>query len=396
MEKTLGIAVIGMGQRGMNCHARNFVEYGAGRVNMVGVCDSNPDNLAEARRRYPDARASADYREAIDQPEVDVAVVASPNFLHAEQATFALDRGKHTFCEKPLATTFPGCRSILDAARRSGKVLEVGFVMRYAALFAKLKELIAAGEIGEPLLFDWRVHYRGGLHYFRTWHRLKRYSGGLNVEKACHDYDVLNWCFGQLPKRVVMWSGLNKFLPEKARGRECAACPDPCEDYLLIARTVWTRNTPDGLADDGTASSHCFYSSTKDVGDHYVGLMEYESGLRGTVQLCFYPSSPYGRQFQFIGSRGEILGNAHDRIIELHRRAKGSRPVKFDLSAESQGKHYGGDQRQVEAFLRAVQENRESLATGLDGLRSVAVGLAMEKSIEEDRPVRLDEIMNPS
>ena len=391
MDKTLGIAVIGMGQRGMNCHARNFVEYGGGAVRIAGVCDSNPGNLAEARQRYPDARAGADYREIIDHPDVDVAVIASPNFLHAEQAAFALDRGKHVLCEKPMATTFEGCRAILEAARRSGKVLEVGFVMRYAPLFAKIKELIASGEIGEPLLFDWRVHYRGGIHYFRTWHRLKKFSGGLNVEKACHDYDVLNWYFGQLPRRVVMWSGLNKFLPEKARGQDCATCPDPCEDHTLIARTRWTRNTPDGLIDDGTTAAHCFYNSTKDVGDHYVGLMEYESGLRSTVQLCFYPSSPYGRQFQIIGDKGEIIGNGHDRVIELHRRAKKSTPLKIDLNTEPRGGHYGGDRRQVESFLGAILGGRESLVTGMDGLRAVAVGLAMEKSIEEDRPATLDE-----
>ncbi|MCX7016735.1 MAG: Gfo/Idh/MocA family oxidoreductase [Candidatus Sumerlaeota bacterium] len=188
--------------------------------------------------------------------------------------------------------------------------------MRYALLFAKLRELIASGEIGEPLLFDWRAYYRGGLHYFRTWRRLKRFDGGLNVEKACQDYDILDWCFGQLPARVVMWSGLNKFVPERARGQDCATCPDPCEDHLLVARTRWTMTTPDGQTDDGTTFSHCFYNSTKDAGDHYIGLMEYESGLRGTVQLCFCPSSSYGRQFQFIGGKGEILGNAHDRIYD--------------------------------------------------------------------------------
>jgi len=395
MGKTLGVAVIGMGQRGMNCHAKNFVAYSGGAVRIVGICDSNPKNLAEGRQRYPEAHATGDYREVIDHPGVDVAVIASPNFLHGEQATFALDKGKHTFCEKPMATTYDGCRAILAAARRSGKVLEVGFVMRYSSLFAKIKELIAAGEIGEPLLFDWRVHYRGGIHYFRTWHRLKQYSGGLNVEKACHDYDVLNWYFGQLPKRVVMWSSLNKFIPGKGKGQDCSTCPEPCEDNALIARTGYTMSTPDGQTDDGTTFSGCFYNTPKDIGDHYAGLMEYESGLRGTVQLCFYPSSPYGRQFQIIGSKGEIVGNAHDYVIELYRRAKKSTPVRFDLKSESKGGHYGGDQRQVTEFLQAIRENRESLATGADGLRAVAVGLAMEKSIVEDRPVSIAEIMNP-
>jgi predicted dehydrogenase len=392
MNKTLGIAVIGMGQRGMNCHANNFVEYGGGAVRIAGICDSNPANLAEGRARYPDARAGADYREIIDQPDVDVAIIASPNFLHAEQATFALNHGKHTLCEKPLATTFEDGRGILEAAKRSGKVLEIGFVMRYAPLFAKIKELVAEGEIGDPLLFDWRVHYKGGIHYFRTWHRLKQFSGGLNVEKASHDYDVLNWYFGQLPKRVVMWGGLNKFVPEKAQGQDCSTCPDPCSDRAPAPQPLLSGATPDGRPLDGTTPVACFYNSKKDICDHYVGLMEYESGLRGTVQLCFYPSSPYGRQFQIVGSKGEIVGNAHDQVIELYRRGRKSEPLKIDLKTESGGKHYGGDTRQVESFLKAITNNSESLATGADGLRAITVGLAMEKSVAENRPVTLDEI----
>ena len=393
MPDRIGVAIIGTGQRGLNCHAKNFLEQGEDRTWIAGLCDPNPANLARARERYPEApHYGPDYETVIDNSDVDAVVVASPNFLHDDQAVFAFDTGKHVFCEKPLSTTLEGCQRILGAAGRSGRVLEVGFVLRYAPVFVQVKQLIESGEIGAPLLFDWSIHYRGGVHYYRTWHRLKQYSGGLNVEKACHDYDLLNWYFGELPTRVAMWSGLNKFVPGTKKGERCDSCPEPCEDKNAQVRGEVTGSTPDGSSADGTSPIGCFYNTPKDIGDHYIGMMEYESGLRGTVQLCFYPSSQYGRTFTIVGSKGEIRGNLHQRRVELFRRGHGSYQHVFDLTRESEGGHHGGDWRQTIEFLRAIREGGEGLATGADGLRAVAVGVAMERSIEEDRPVRMEEV----
>jgi predicted dehydrogenase len=395
MNDRLGVSVIGAGTRGIR-HADTFTEQGQGRAQIVGLCDTNPANLAKASERFPDAcHVSADYREAIDQPDVDAVVIATPNSLHTDPATFAFEKGKHVFCEKPMATTMGDCEKILGAAKASGKILEVGFVLRYAPLFAKIKELIADGEIGRPLLFDWSIHYRGGIHYFRTWHRLKEFSGGLNVEKACHDYDLLNWYFGETPSRVAMWGGLNKFVPGSKAGQRCDTCSDPCEDYNPTMRRGVTESTPDGQTPDGSSAVDCFYNAVKDVGDHYVGMMEYESGLRGTVNMCFYASSPYARSFMVVGTKGEIRGSVHGAHLELHKREKGVAARVFDLRVESAASHHhGGDSRQVSRFLEAIRTNKPGLASGADGLRAVAVGLAMEKSIEEDRSVALSETLD--
>ena len=396
MGNSTGIAIIGTGQRGLNRHAENFMRYGGGKVHIAGLCDPNPNNLGEARSRYPDAgNYSASYKPVIDSNEVDAVIVASPNCLHEDQAIFAFKKGKHVFCEKPLATTVGGCRRILAAASESGKVLEVGFVLRYTPVFSKIKQLIDSDEIGKPLHFHWSIQYGGGIHYYRTWHRLKRYSGGLNVEKACHDYDLLNWYFGELPSRVSMWSGLEKFVPGSKKGERCDTCPEPCDERDVSIRGGFTGSTPDGRGEDGTFANGCFYNTPKDVGDSYVGMMEYASGIRGTVEMCFFPSSPHGRSFDLVGTKGEIRGNLNERRVELYRRDARSQCKVFDLRKESEGGHHGGDWRQTIRFLDAIRGGEQGLATGTDGLRAVAVGSAMEKSIEENRPVVLDEIIDP-
>lgn len=396
MNDKLGIAVIGTGQRGMNRHARTFEEQGAGNVYIAGLCDTNPQNLHMAMERYPAARhVGDDYRAVIDHDDIDVVVVATPNAMHAEQAVFALEKGKHVFCEKPLATSVTDCERILAARDRSGTVLEVGFVLRYAPLFAKTMELIESGAIGRPIHFHWSVCYRGGIHYFRTWHRLKAWSGGLNIEKACHDYDLMNWYFGSLPRRVVMWSGLNKFMPGSKVGVDCTTCQERCEDYDPEMRCGVTESTPDGRIADGSRSTGCYYNSRKDVGDNYVGLIEYASGLRGTFEMSFCSSSPRERTFSIVGTDGEIHGDAEAARLETFKRRPDAAPTAFDLREASRGHHNGGDWRQVKCFLETIRAGRkQSLATGIDGLRAVAIGEAMERSIEQNRPVYLSELMN--
>jgi predicted dehydrogenase len=190
-----------------------------------------------------------------------------------------------------------------------------------------------------------------------------------------------------------MWSGLDKFVPGSKIGEDCRTCPEPCEDHDPDVRGGATASTPDGRIQDGSSATGCYYNSRKDVGDNYVGLIEYASGLRGTFDMSFCSSGPRERTFTIVGSRGEIRGDAEGARLEIAKRRPGAAPEVFDLREESRGHHCGGDWRQVKRFLETLREGRrQSLATGMDGLRAVGVGEAMERSIAEDRPVSLAKI----
>lgn len=393
-QRTIGISLVGCGQRGLNCHAKTFLEQGGEGVELLGLCDTNPENLEQAHRRYPDAKyVSTDYRDVIDHDDVDAVIVASTNMEHRDQAVFAFEKDKHVFCEKPLHATLQGCYDILDAADRSGNVLEVGFVLRYAPTFAKVKELIGSGEIGTPLNFHWTVHYAGGIHYFRTWHRFRKFSGGLTVEKSCHDFDLLTWFLRQYPERVTMWASLNKFIPGTKPGEDCMTCPEPCEDRNTTVRGGVTMATPDGTGPETASPIACYYNTPKDIPDTYVAIMDYPSGLKGTFNMCFYNSAPYYRRFDIVGSKGEIVGNIHDSRVELHKRDKNIPPEVFDLSSLSTGGHHGGDWRQVKRFLDSIRTGEPNLVRGIDGLRAVAISEAMNRSLDEERVVKLEELI---
>ncbi len=141
--------------------------------------------------------------------DTEAIIVASPNYLHAEHAVASLTAGRHVLIEKPLAITLAGCDDIVAAAQRSGKVAAVGLEMRVFTLFVKVKELIAAGQIGKPLhlkLDLWRRPYRGGAG---GWKSDPAKLGSSILEEPVHYLDLARWYLADSagePSSVRAWA----------------------------------------------------------------------------------------------------------------------------------------------------------------------------------------------
>ena len=125
--ETQKIGIIGTGGRGG--HARRAHQPENGWIVAMGA-----DTGEEARRKFqeafPDAAVTADYRELLNNPEISVVFIMTPDFLHEEMAVAALEAGKAVYLEKPLAITLEGCDRILETAMRTGSKLFVGHNMR--------------------------------------------------------------------------------------------------------------------------------------------------------------------------------------------------------------------------------------------------------------------------
>ena len=113
------------------------------------MCRKRIDSLGAAN-----CTVAGDYREITDDPEIDWVMVFSPNFRHCEHIVAALEKGKHVFAEKPLATTIGDCRRILAAAERSRTLFCTGFVLRYAPLYRKVKALLDGGAVGRLIAME--------------------------------------------------------------------------------------------------------------------------------------------------------------------------------------------------------------------------------------------------
>jgi myo-inositol 2-dehydrogenase/D-chiro-inositol 1-dehydrogenase len=177
------VGVIGTGAIGVE-HARR-INQRIGGARVVAVTDINGARAKEVAAGIG-ARALSTGREVIAAPDVDVVVVTSWGPTHEEFVLASIAAGKPVFCEKPLATTAAGCLRIVEAEMKHGKrLVQVGFMRRYDAGYRALREVVAGGKIGDPLM----VHCA---------HRNPTVGDSYTTDMAItetviHEIDVLRW-----------------------------------------------------------------------------------------------------------------------------------------------------------------------------------------------------------
>ena len=183
-------------------------------VELVGVCDLIPERAekgVQTVKEYIEAGAKApvpkiykDMYEAFNDPEVEVVLNLTRPYEHYGVTKAALEHGKHVLCEKPMALTREACAHMIAAAEATGKKLMVGQVCRYAPAFAKAKELIDAGEIGELYYVESEyAHDYLKVRGANDW-RVDPMRYGL-LGGGCHAMDLLSWIAGR-PNEVFAYS----------------------------------------------------------------------------------------------------------------------------------------------------------------------------------------------
>ncbi|MGH3137944.1 MAG: Gfo/Idh/MocA family protein, partial [Gaiellaceae bacterium] len=146
MSEPLPVAVVGLGYWGPNL-LRNLVELDDAEV--VTMCDPREDRLEHWGKRYPAVARATSYMDVLSDDRVDAVVIATPVSTHFELASRALQFGKHTFVEKPLAGSSEEAAELVRLARRAGRVLMPGHTFLYSPPVVMVKELIDRGELGE-------------------------------------------------------------------------------------------------------------------------------------------------------------------------------------------------------------------------------------------------------
>ena len=140
--------VVGAGLWG-SFHCKTLT--GLPNAELVAVCDIDPARAAEMGRQFGPASTYTDFREMVENPEIDAVTVATPDFAHAEILLAAIEAGKHVMSEKPLATTVEEAQKIAAAAARKGVKVMVDFHNRVNPAVHGLREAIRDGDIGKPL-----------------------------------------------------------------------------------------------------------------------------------------------------------------------------------------------------------------------------------------------------
>lgn len=179
----LKVGVVGCGGMGRD-HIRRFTEKIQG-AKVVAVTDIFEENAKKAAELCG-AKICADAKTLIEDPEVEAVFIVSPGDAHLESLLMAIEAGKRIFCEKPLCTTAEDCLKVVKAEEASGRhLIQLGFMRRYDRGYVQVKEALASGAYGEPLM----------LH---CTHRNPEVGIGYTTPMAVHDtaiheIDVLHW-----------------------------------------------------------------------------------------------------------------------------------------------------------------------------------------------------------
>jgi predicted dehydrogenase len=176
------------------------------------VCDSLSDRAAERAREWGVEHWSADYREMLGVPDIDAVEILTPHDLHAEMTVAALEAGKHVSVQKPMAVDLSEADAMIEAAERAGRTLRVYENFRFYPPYVRAKQLLDAGEIGEPLSLRLKVIAGAGREGWpipwEAWAwRLdqSRCGGGPSVfDHGYHVFSIAMFFLGRV-ERVFAW-----------------------------------------------------------------------------------------------------------------------------------------------------------------------------------------------
>jgi predicted dehydrogenase len=413
----------------------HFAEH----AELVALCDPSQVRMAFWNRllglwgvppvpTYP----AAAFRRMIGEQRPDVVIVCSVDATHHEYTAAALELGCDVITEKPMATDAEKARLILDAAERSGRRVTVAFNYRFAPSFTRLRQVVAEGRIGTPLLvdFQWVLDTNHGADYFRRWHRQKENSGGLLVHKATHHFDLVNFWVDSLPEEVFAMGGLRFYGRANAEARgearpyvrytgEAAARDDPFR--LVLDENEGLRGLYlEAEAETGYLRDQNVFGDGISIEDTLGVLARYRSGVQLVYSLVAY--APWeGLRVCITGTRGraELFETQASHVVGADAaRPPGGPPPEAAATALStagrflhvhpmfappyavpipaaEGGHGGGDALLVRRLfdLAAPPDPFGRSADHWDGAASIALGIAANRSLESGRPVRVDELL---
>jgi len=186
-------------------HARAVLAHPDGE--LVAVANWRPESAGELAERHDIPRVTTDWEALAADPEVEAAIVATPNALHAPQAIALLEAGKHVMVEKPMGTTVAECDAMLAASKMSGAHLMVAHCWRFRDEVVAMRDRIAAGELGEVVKTrGYGVHANWGPSGWFTQRELA--GGGALVDMGVHAIDTARFLLGEpVPERVCATVG---------------------------------------------------------------------------------------------------------------------------------------------------------------------------------------------
>ncbi len=372
MEKSIKVAVIGAGGRAKGV-VNNLMRDSNRRAEVVAVYDPDPAMMDEALKlwQWPDAVRAQSAEAAVQTPGVEWVMVFSPNAFHKEHILLGFKAGKHVFSEKPLATAIEDCQEIYASQQRSGLLFATGFVLRYAPIYRKAKELLDSGKFGKILSIEGNENIapaHGG-YIMTNWRRHVAMSGPHILEKCCHDLDLIEWYADSLPSKVAATASRKFFVPANA---------GLLDKYSAKTFLAWP--DPHRIASP--------FSGDTDLDDELMSFAEFRNGIRVSFTATMANAMPE-RRLRFNCELGTL-------VVELY--AMSLRYVLLEDLQEEHVVHFGGDGHAggddviMKELFDTMVNHTVPKCSGNEGLASAVYALALDRAAKSGTVIDLEPI----
>ena len=399
LDKPVTAIVCGAGNRG-NVYGSYSLAY-PDKLDIVGVAEpiTIRNERYAAKHAIKDENRFVTWEDVFKRPKfADAIIITTPDNLHYGPCMKALEMGYDVLLEKPISPSEKECRDILTLAKKTGRIVAVCHVLRYAPYFVKLRELIQSKAIGEVVSIQHMEpieHIHMSHSYVRgNWHNSKQ-TTPIILAKSCHDLDILRWMIGKPSKSIHAFGDLSWFTKKNAPAGSTERCTDGCAvegSCPYSALDIYYRkrswNYVFDLPEDKdkqaayvleqlktTNYGRCVYRMDNDQPDHYVTNILFDDNVTASFSMEAFTSYG-GRRTRVMGSHGDIVGDMNSFTITNFKSGK------TEEWKETTDGHGGGDWRLAENWVQAVAQRNPALLTSTidQSIESHVMGFMAEES----------------
>jgi len=336
MTRKVNVAIIGTGRMG-SVHVRN-VAHQIPEANLVAVCDLRLEAAQAVAAECGVERVVSDFHELLSDPDLEAVLCTASTDAHAMIVKDCAGAGKHVFCEKPLTPDLRTIDEVLAAVEKAGVKLQVGFNRRFDKSFRRVREIVHSGEIGRPVVMKITNRDPGvpAMEFMRA-------SGGMFLDMSIHDFDMARFQLGEV---------------EELYATGALLCSPELEE-------------------------------THDI-DSAVISLRFADGTLGAIDNSRNSVFGYDQRLEVFCSEGVAMAeNVPETTIQKGNR-EGFHSARLEnFFMQRFAPCYVDEVRQ---FIEAVRDDTPTPTTGHDGRMAVVLAMAANRSMLENRPVRISEI----
>lgn len=337
--KKVKVGIAGLGRLG-KVHAGNLA-FKIPNAELTAACSIMPAELTYAQEVLGVKEVYSDYREMLAKADIDAVAIITTSGEHCWQIEAALDAGKHVFSDKPLGVNVEECKLAEKAVERHPElVFFLGFMRRFDPSYAYAKKKIEDGAIGTPYMvkatgIDPEAMVDGAIKFAAT-------SGGIFIDMAIHDIDLMRWFLGSDPVEVYATGSTFRHPEFKAAGDdETGVAMYKCENGAV------------GFVHVGRTAPHGYHVETEIV------------GTEGSIRVSPVPAKNLCMIYNNQGVVQECVSGFPERFAESYR-------------------------LEMEEFINCVQDNTKPEVTVYDGTKSTQIGFATTEAYRQGGIVKIE------